>query len=492
MSSTQTDRLTGLKSDVALKAPCRVATTANVSTFSGLQTIDGVTLAAGDRVLVKSQTDTTENGIYYVSTSSPYEWVLDSDFDGARDAVQGTTVRVYAGTTNAGTWWELTSDNPVRPGTDAITWQQVTVPIDSAQNYFTGTSTTSLSVGTGSKVFTTQSGKAWTLGTRLRAASDDGSSYVMDGEVTAYSGTSLTVSVDYTEGSGTNADWNLSIIGARGATGATGASGAGSGDVLAANYGTDYSGNYALLRSNIGLAIGTNVQAYDAELAAIAGLTSAANKGIQFTGSGTAATYDLTAAGKALLDDADASAQRTTLGLGTAAVLNVGTGANNIVQLDGSSKLPAVDGSALTNISVGTFSSGSLSGSSTTLTTSITSSINKIVVSMSGDTGTAGGVRLGDSGGLESTGYVGGFSEDGGATTSSTSSFRVPDNTDNFVMVLHRIGTTNGWSASWTSNNGTPLVACGSGYKATSAATDRVAIIGNSMSGTYSVSLTTA
>ena len=92
-------------------------------------------------------------------------------------------------------------------------------------------------------------------------------------------------------------------------------------------------------------------QASDAELTAIAGLTSAADKGIQFTGSGTAATYDLTAAGKALLDDADASAQRTTLGLGTAATLNVGTSATNVVQLDGSARLPAVDGSQLTNIS---------------------------------------------------------------------------------------------------------------------------------------------
>src|SRR5210317_1214168 len=74
------------------------------------------------------------------------------------------------------------------------------------------------------------------------------------------------------------------------------------------------------------LATGTVANArLDAELAAIGGLTSAADKGIQFTGSGTAGTFDLTTAGKALLDDADAAAQRTTLGLGSIATLNTVT-----------------------------------------------------------------------------------------------------------------------------------------------------------------------
>jgi hypothetical protein len=87
-------------------------------------------------------------------------------------------------------------------------------------------------------------------------------------------------------------------------------------------------------RANLGLEIGVNVQAYDAGLASIAGLTTLADRSIYTTASDTYAVYTLTAAGRAILDDADAAAQRTTLGLGTAALKNTGTSGDAVPLLN--------------------------------------------------------------------------------------------------------------------------------------------------------------
>jgi hypothetical protein len=94
----------------------------------------------------------------------------------------------------------------------------------------------------------------------------------------------------------------------------------------------------AAMRTALGLVIGTNVQAYDAELAALAGLTSAADRLAYFTGSGTASLATFTAAGRALVDDADTTAQRATLGLGSMA-LQASTGV-------------AVTGGTLSNVTI--------------------------------------------------------------------------------------------------------------------------------------------
>lgn len=98
--------------------------------------------------------------------------------------------------------------------------------------------------------------------------------------------------------------------------------------------------NYAAMRTLLGLVVGTNVQAYDAALASIAGLTLASGKMLYTTGTDTFAVADITAAGRALLDDADAAAQRVTLGLGTMATQNANAvaitgGTINGVTMDG-------------------------------------------------------------------------------------------------------------------------------------------------------------
>lgn len=105
---------------VSWKDSVRVATTANI-TLSGTQTIDGVAVVAGDRVLVKNQTTASANGIYIVAAGA---WSRAADNDTAAEMLNAT-VMVQEGTTNADTQWTCSTNAPITLNTTALTFSQM-------------------------------------------------------------------------------------------------------------------------------------------------------------------------------------------------------------------------------------------------------------------------------------------------------------------------------------------------------------------------------
>jgi hypothetical protein len=95
----------GVKQALDIKESVKVATTANI-TLSGTQTIDGQAVSAGDRVLVKDQTDAATNGIYVCAAGG---WARADDFGTTVDASTGSFAFVEAGTVNAGNGFVLTT-----------------------------------------------------------------------------------------------------------------------------------------------------------------------------------------------------------------------------------------------------------------------------------------------------------------------------------------------------------------------------------------------
>lgn len=115
----------GLAAGVDAKASVRAATTVAgtlATSFENGDTIDGVVLATGDRILIKNQASAIENGIYVVNaTGAP---TRSTDADAVGEISGGTFVFVEEGTTNADTGWVVSSNGVLTPGTDPINWVQ--------------------------------------------------------------------------------------------------------------------------------------------------------------------------------------------------------------------------------------------------------------------------------------------------------------------------------------------------------------------------------
>lgn len=103
------------------KQSVRVATTAAIA-LSGLLTIDGVVLAAGDRVLVKNQAAAADNGIYVVAAGN---WMRAADADAAIEVTPGMFVSVEQGTANADSVWQLVTDAPITLGVTGLVFEMV-------------------------------------------------------------------------------------------------------------------------------------------------------------------------------------------------------------------------------------------------------------------------------------------------------------------------------------------------------------------------------
>ena len=108
------------RSGLDVKGSVRAATTTNI-TLSGAQTIDGVSVIAGDRVLVKDQSTASTNGIY-VAAASTWSRATDADVDAEVHA--GLFTFVEEGTLGADTGWVLTTNNPIVLGSTALAFTQ--------------------------------------------------------------------------------------------------------------------------------------------------------------------------------------------------------------------------------------------------------------------------------------------------------------------------------------------------------------------------------
>ncbi|MDX5368170.1 MAG: hypothetical protein LPL29_02235 [Alphaproteobacteria bacterium] len=265
---------------------CRVKTTANV-TLSGLQTIDGIALSNGERVLVTEQSTPSQNGVYIAGTGA---WTRASDAD-AWDEMIAMFVFIEEGNTYADTSWLCTVDQGGTLDTTAITFVQ----FGSAAAYLAGNGMT-------------LDGNTFNVGAGTGIAVDT-SSVSLAGQALALH--QLGVNGFFVRtGAGTVAARSIET----------------SGEGISVGNGDGVSGNPTI--------------SLDATLAALSQLTTAADQFIYATGADAFSVATVTAFGRSLLAAASNTAARTVLGLGSMATQN----ANAVAITGGSIDGVTIDG----------------------------------------------------------------------------------------------------------------------------------------------------
>ena len=248
-----------VKTGLDVKDSVKVATTANI-TLSGTQTIDGVAVSADERVLVKNQSTASQNGIYDCKSGA---WARSSDFDENAEVTSGAFVFVEQGTVGADQGFVLTTDGTITVGTTSLSFTQFSgagaITAGDGLQKSGSTISADLKANGGLVIESSE------LALKLDASSITGTLAVSDGGTGGTSASAARTNLGLAIGSDVQAyDAQLADVAGLSTTDGGFIVGNGSNFIIE-------SGSTA--RASLGLTIGTDVQAYDAQLADVAGLS---------------------------------------------------------------------------------------------------------------------------------------------------------------------------------------------------------------------------
>jgi hypothetical protein len=481
MTSISIDRVDGLSSAAAIKGPCRAATTANISLY-GEQTIDAVAVVTGNRVLVKNQTSGSENGIYVADTG---QWRRSKDFSRTNDVVKGTQIAITDGTVAGGFVYSLTTNNPISVGVTSLSFG-IAAGVQTAVNAANAAAASAVAAAASAAsviplVYATKTGNYTALTTDRNAWHR----YTAIATVTLTAAVTLGVSWTY-KVTADGADVTIDPNGVEQINGTTTLVVPNGYSTTIVCTGTAFYSDGLISNTSITSAF---VQPFvNVASAATADIGAAASQNVTITGTTTITSFGTVAAG-------------TFRRLVFSGALTLTHNATSLILPQGGDVITAI-GDSLQAVSLGSGNwkvtsyqkvsagSGLISGTAVSPSavafvdfTSIPSWAKRITVSFNGisTTGTTGiTIQLGDSGGIETSGYLCGTSN--GA--SSTTEFIVTGGSSVAAGIYHGSAVlslvdaaTNKWAVTSVigRSDSAGSFALG-GSKATSAVLDRVRI----------------